>query len=99
MMKRSFLGNRAIQLGATSLAFISMLSVLAWVIKTDQNAVAAQVINVSFIPFFTDDHAMIQIMHTFLRNFVKYIVGTKTYFKSPIVPSVTGYNFVSSYLC
>ena len=47
-MKGNFLGNRGIQLGATILGFVSMLSVLAWVIRTDFYPIGGQVKEIAF---------------------------------------------------
>ena len=43
MATRNLTGNYVIQLLATFLSLVSLLSVLAWVIKTDQNPTGGQV--------------------------------------------------------
>ena len=44
MMKKNLSRNRVIQLLAIFLLLISLLSVMVWVIKTDQTAIGDQVI-------------------------------------------------------
>ena len=50
MMKRNLLGNRrSIQFGATFLALVSLLSLLAWAIRVDQNPFGGQVIEIHLV--------------------------------------------------
>lgn len=42
-MNRKFLGYRGIQLGAVVLTLVSMLSMIAWIIRTDQTLIGGQV--------------------------------------------------------